>query len=374
MSKKSLILLLLACCSLSAFPQTEGGKSHAVIDWFRHWARIYNNYDTTYVEPDRYHMTAMLHTIEGNEWYTLRSRSSQQSLTFASHPSLRVGPHIGWHFLLLGYNLDVLNLGKERVKKREMEISIYTNRFGADFFHRKTGSDFSLHSSRGYAHALDPFEGTRTDAIQSSLIGLNLYFIANHRHFSLPAAHRLLTRQRRSAGTWKYGISITQHDVHIDHCKLNTLIPGATTAATLKPGTPAPGTLKPVPTTGIQAERVKYMDFGVSGGYAYNWVPRQGWLLSFDLAPSVGYRRADRSVWSDAAMPEGTSPFKKGLYYRGNFNADMTARIGMVWNNTRNYVGISLVAHTFNYRQHDLTSNDTFITCKFYTGINFWKR
>ena len=353
MSKKSLILLLFACCSLPAFTQTEGGKSHAVIDWFRHWARIYNNYDTTYIEPDRYHMTAMLHAIEGSEWFTLRNKSSHQSLTFASHPSLRVGPHVGWHFLLLGYNVDVLNLGKEKVKKKEMEVSIYTNRFGADFFYRKTGNDFSLRSSSGYAPDLEHLHGIRTDAVQTRLIGLNLYFIANHRHFSLPAAHRLLTRQRRSAGTWKYGISITKHDTHIDHDKLSTQMPGA---------------------TGIQAERIKYMDFGLSGGYAYNWVPRQGWLLSFDLAPSVGYRRADRSVWSDTAMPEGTSPFKKGLYYRGNFNADMTARIGMVWNNTRNYVGISLVAHTFNYRQHDLTSNDTFITCKFYTGINFWKR
>lgn len=332
---------------------------------FTKFIKAFDEYDTTYIEPNRYHMTAMLQGTGLAEWFSLRGEESRNRLFFTSRPGYKIGPYLGWHWIFLGYTVDVSTLGREKSKKTEMELSLYSSMLGADLLYRKTGSDFTLRSAKGYDQDLSQYRGTAFDGIKVSVIGLNAYYILNHRHFSLPAAFSQSTRQLRSAGSWKFGFSVTRHNIDIDYDKLNDQIPGGMSSE-------------------MQIAKMKYMDYSLSAGYAYNWVFKKDWLFSIDFAPAVGYKRTSRSVWKNAEndnSPESNElqetvkdRIYKVMFDRGNFNFNVTGRIGLVWNNSRNYAGASLILHNFNYRHRELSMHNTFITLNVYTGLNFWKQ
>ncbi len=334
----------------------------------KRFIKAFDAYDTTYIEPNKYHMTVMLQGTGNAEWFSLTGEESGHRMSFTSRPGYKIGPYLGWHWIFLGYTIDVSTIGGTKTKKTETEFSLYSSMLGCDLFYRKTGSDFTLRRAAGYDQDLKPYYGMGFDGIKVSLIGLNAYYIANHKHFSLPAAFSQSTRQLRSAGSWKFGFSITRHDINIDYQKLNEQIPGGISQD-------------------MQVTKMKYMDYSLSAGYAYNWVFSKDWLLSVDLAPSIGYKRTSRSIWSKAAdpLPEGATRagiinpqdnarLYQALYERGNINFNVTGRLGIVWNNSRNYAGASLIIHNFNYRHRDLSMHNAFLSFNVYTGLNFLRQ
>lgn len=299
--------------------------------------------DTLYVEPNKYNWTAMLQGTSKSESFSLRDRETRSLLSFNSPSGFSIGPYVGWSILVLGYNFDLTTIGREKVKKNEFELSLYTNVFNADVFYRKTGNDFKLFRARELSDAagqpldLSDFYGQRMRGIQVSTIGLNAYYIANYRRVSLPAGFAQNTVQRRSAGTWKLGVGVTKHTIDLDYTQMEQQMPP------LQGNNP------------FQASQIKYMDYSLSPGYAYNWVFRRNWLLSMDLAPSLGYKHNLTTS-------------------RGNVNFNVTGRMGLVWNNSHRYAGLSFVAHGFNYRYHDLFMHNAFFTLTCYTGFNFMKK
>ena len=327
---------------------------------FVRFIKAFDEYDTTYIEPNRYNMTAMLQGTGTAEWFSLRGEESKSVMGFTSRPGYKIGPYIGWRFIFIGYTMDVRTMAHERTKKTEFELSLYSSMLGADLIYRKTGSDFTLSRSRGFDQDLSAYYGMGFDGIKVALTGLNVYYIQNRKQFSLPAAFSQSTRQLRSAGSWKFGFSVTRHSIDIDYNKLNEQIPGGVSQD-------------------MEVSKLKYMDYSLSAGYAYNWVPKKDWLFSIDFAPSLGYKRTNRNVWmtEQVSNPSGTKNEERLyniMYERGNFNFNVTGRVGVIWNNSRNYAGASLVLHNFNYRYKELSMHNTFITFNLYTGMNFWKK
>lgn len=326
---------------------------------FKRFIKAFDEFDTTNIEPNRYNMTAMLQGTGTAEWFSLRGEESRNVLGFTSQPGYKVGPFLGWRFIFLGYTVNTHTHGRESTKKTEFELSLYSSMLGADLIYRKTGSDFTLHRFSGQNMDLSPYYGQKFDGIKVQLTGLNVYYILNHRQFSLPAAFSQSTRQIKNAGSWKFGFSITRHNIDIDYNKLNQQIPGGISQD-------------------MEEDKLKYMDYSISTGYAYNWVPHKNWLISVDFAPSLGYKRTSRSVWkTEEVMPpvETTeNRYRMVMFERGNFNFNVSGRVGLVWNNSRNYAGASIVIHNFNYRYKELSMHNTFLTFNLYTGMNFWKK
>lgn len=340
-------------------------KSGGIIKRF---IKAFDEYDTTYIEPNKYHMTVMLQGTGNAEWFTLKGEESLSRLSFTSRPGYKIGPYVGWHWIFLGYTVDISTLGREKSKKVETEFSLYSSMLGCDLLYRKTGSDFTMRKATGYDQDISQYYGSGFDGIKVSLIGLNAYYIANHKHFSLPAAFSQSTRQIRSAGSWKFGFSITQHKIDIDYQKLNEQILGGLSKD-------------------MQVSKMKYMDYSLSAGYAYNWVFHKDWLLSIDIAPSLGYKRTNRSIWrktidtpsdnstsSIVTDPNDNTRLYQALFERGNINCNLTGRLGVVWNNSRNYAGASLIVHSFNYRYKELSMHNTFLSFNLYAGLNFLKQ
>ena len=337
-------------------------------NFFVRFIDAFDTIDSTYVERIAYNFTAMLQGTENYEFYTIGARDYASRLAFAQHPDFRIGPYFGWRWLFLGYTFDVTNIGRHSVKKgRKFEFSIYTSMFNFDLIYRKTGSDFFLRRVTGLGDEARTLEGSDTRFIDASVIGANIYYNFNHRRFSAPAVFSQSTIQRRSAGSWQVGLGVTHHDIHYHYSEL----PEALFAQTDDDGHYR------------SLERLKYIDYSLTGGYAYNWVFCRGWCLGTAVTPAIGYKRTSAKtviVAPDAVSDEEPyeSPFINKLdeifRRRGNINFDVTGRLGIIYNTGRWFTGAFGVIHNYNYVGGGLQFTNTFGTANICVGFYFHRK
>jgi hypothetical protein len=57
-----------------------------------------------------------------------------------------------------------------------------------------------------------------------------------------------------------------------------------------------------------------------------------------------------------------------------DINFDLITRAGITWNNSKYYVGASLVLHTYDYRKPTFSMTNSFGSLRIYMGFNFWKK
>ena len=151
--------------------------------------------------------------------------------------------------------------------------------------------------------------------------------------------------QRKSCGSWKVGFAYTRHELDFDY---NALPP----VLTHNPNHEL--------SQDFQVDKVKYTDFSLSCGYAYNWVFVRNCLACLSLNPAVAYKT------SRINKAEG----EKDDWYR-NFNIDFILRAGVVYNNSKYFVGTSFVGRTYDYYRNNFSLNNGFGTLQVYAGFNF---
>lgn len=328
------------------------------LNFVQKFVRAFSEQDTTYITPNRYNWAFMLQNTNSFESYKLNSRANRQQLNFYSKPTVKVGPYFGWRWIFLGYTFDVNSLGNGgKSRKTEFELSLYSAMLGCDLIYRHTGSDFMLHKVKGFGPAGDMLESTEFDGISVKTKGINVYYIFNHKRFSYPAAFAQSSVQRKSCGTWSVGLSYTHHELDFD----TESLPDAVIS---NPDYPF--------SENFMFRQLKYSDFSVNCGYAYNWVFKRNMLLCVAVTPSIGYTKTHSLPLSDAESGDdiaSSSPLRLE-----NINIDVTSRVGLVWNNTKYFAGLSLIAHNFNYWRNRLALHNTFGTLNFYIGFNFHKR
>lgn len=368
MLKKGIILLVLccSCCYISAddfatekFTDADSAyvkpKKDNIIKRF---IKAFNAMDTTYITPNKYNWAFMLQNTNSFETYSLHSREINQKLSFSPKPGIKIGPYFGWRWIFLGTTFEVSSLGEgHKVEKTEFELSLYSSMLGCDLIYRRTGNDFKLRKVKGAGEVAQSVEGRRFEGINVNVTGINAYYIFNHKRFSYPAAFAQSTVQRKSCGSWKAGLSYTLHELEFDYNKLpNELISDK-----------ANGRLS----NDFRIDQLKYHDFSVSCGYSYNWVFKKNWLLCMSLTPALGYKQTATDV---TKIAETTTQKEMPKFDFDNFNVDLIARVGLVWNNTKYFGGMSLIVHNYNYRHNKLTIRNTFGTLNVYLGLNFHKR
>ena len=326
---------------------------------FTRLVRAFDEFDTTYITPNYYNWAFLMQNTNTFEYYNLNSRQQEQRIGFSPHPSIKVGPYLGWRWIFLGYTFDVASLGKSESRRTEFELSLYSSMVGCDLIYRRTGDNFRIHSVSGFGDEAERVEGHDCKGILIDVTGVNLYYVFNHKHFSYPAAFAQSTIQRKSCGTWKAGFSITQHKMKFDY---KTLPP----ELIRNPEYPL--------SKDFMFERVNYTDFSISCGYAYNWVFRKNSLFCISLAPAIGYKKTNgKSAIENDITPYDDKPLSKAFSIN-NFNLNFTGRMGLVWNNSKYYSGLSLIVHNYNYRHSKLSIHNTFGTLNFYIGFNFKKK
>ena len=317
--------------------------------------RIVNRFDwidTTYIEPQHYNYTVMLQTTHTYDIYTLRSGGeAPQSLTFSPDGNLKVGPYFGWRWLFAGYTFELSNISLNNLKQ-ELTLSFYTSQIGVDLFYRRTGNDYKIRDAQlGHQVDVRHLDGSSFGGIKAGITGFNAYYIFNHGRFSYPAAFSQSTVQKVSCGSWMAGVGYTSNTLSFDHNALQRLIDaklGQQVAAV---------------DSGLMFNKVKYNDFNISGGYAYNWVFAPRWLLAVSAQAAIAYKR------SSADVPDDNQNYLGFMFE--NVNLDGIGRFGLVYNNMRWYAGASVIVHTNNYRKPRFSTNNTFGSMNLYVGYNF---
>ena len=188
----------------------------------------FNDFDTTYISPNRYNYALMLDHFTNYEYYSVGTGAPEpQRLRFTPNPHNKIGAYFGWRWIFLGWSVDTDGLiGKKSGKNRgtEFDLSLYSSKLGVDIFYRRTGNDYKIHNVTGFSDRIPSNYSEDFNGLKVNMKGLNLYYIFNNRRFSYPAAFSQSTNQRRNAGSLIAGLSVSTHNLKFDYTKLPEVI------------------------------------------------------------------------------------------------------------------------------------------------------
>lgn len=370
---KQILLYLFLLLSLSLQAQTEGGEtvtpdtlltdslkpsdpelietSASKSSPFKRAIKKFMNFsdfDTLYISPNHYNYALMTTHFSNFEYYSVTSNLPQpQKLSFSPNPRNKIGLYFGWRWIFLGWSVDVDDIYRKTNRKNkgtEFDLSLYSSKLGVDIFYRRTGNNYKIHKIKGFPEEIPANYSENFSGLKVNIKGLNLYYIFNNRRFSYPAAFSQSTNQRRNAGSFIAGFSISKHKLDFDYNELPDFIQAA-----MNPG--------------MKVRRVKYTNANVSFGYAYNWVFARNCLACLSFTPALAYKASN----VDAEVHEGKQWYSK-------FNLDFLLRAGVVYNNGKYFVGTSFVGKNYNYSRNNFSVDNGFGTLQVYVGFNFHLR
>ncbi len=305
----------------------------------------FSDFDTLYISPNRYNYALMGTHFSNFEYYSVSSDLPQpQKLSFSPNPHNKIGLYFGWRWIFLGWSVDVDDIYRKTNRKNkgtEFDLSLYSSKLGVDIFYRRTGNNYKIHKIRGFYDEIPSNYSENFNGLKVDIKGLNLYYIFNNRKFSYPAAFSQSTNQRRNAGTFIAGFSISKHNLDFDYEEL-------------------PEYIQEKMNPGMKVNKIKYTNANISFGYAYNWVFARNCLACISLTPAIAYKASD----VDAETHEGKQWYSK-------FNLDFLIRAGIVYNNGKYFVGSSFVGKNYNYHRNNFSLDNGFGTLQVYAGFNF---
>lgn len=308
----------------------------------------FSDFDTLYISPNRYNYALMATHFSNFEYYSVTSEFPQpQKLSFSPNPHNKIGLYFGWRWIFLGWSVDIDDIYRKTNRKNkgtEFDLSLYSSKLGVDIFYRRTGNIYKIHKIRGFYDEIPSDYSEDFSGLKVDIKGLNLYYIFNNRKFSYPAAFSQSTNQRRNAGTFIAGFSISKHNLDFDYQQL-------------------PAYIQERMNPGMKVNKIKYTNANISFGYAYNWVFARNCLACLSLTPAIAYKASD----VDAETQEGKAWYSK-------FNLDFLLRAGVVYNNGKYFVGTSFVGKNYNYHRNNFSLDNGFGTLQVYAGFNFHLR
>ena len=275
------------------------------------------------------------------DYYRFSAHDSKQSVTLTPGSSNKVGLYFGWRWIFLGYSFDVSG----NKPQTDLNFSFYTAAVGIDLFYRKQSEGYKIRRLNGfyqnenkeltdYNHHFDGLTVTQN--------GLNLYYIFNNKKFSYRAAYSQKTNQRISAGSFILGLSYNEQSFLFDHSRFDAPI-------------------REQLDNELKFKDVRYKDFSINFGYSYNWVFKKDFLANISLTPAVGYKNTSLNL-------------KSSKEFLSSINFDLISRAAVVYNNSRYYIGASLVSHTYSYNKSTFSIINGFGVLRVYFGVNFWRR
>lgn len=326
-------------------------KNH-FLDRLYNIAKSFSRIDTNYIEPQHYNYAFMIQNTNTYEIYKLRT-GKNMTVTFSPDLNVKFGPYFGWRWIFLGYTLDISHLGGSN-NRHEFDVSLYSNQIGLDVYYRTSGDNYHISNlSLEKGNDTKSIYGAPFSGIQSSIRGFNLYYITNHHKFSYPAAYSQSTCQRISAGSLLFGIGYTSQKLKVDWEALsetmNKYLGKELTEAVFD--------------SSLVKGEVNYDDLSLQFGYGYNWVFARNCLFNASLSLALAYKHSS-----------GDSDHKNFTFRDfnfDNFNIDGVTRFGIVWNNTKWFIGSSAILHAYNYHKSNFYTNSVFGSLNFYIGFNF---
>ena len=137
------------------------------------------------------------------------------------------------------------------------------------------------------------------DPIKIRSFFLDGYYMFNGKHFSYSAAYDQSLIQRRSAGSFMAGLMYYHSRVSFDD-----------------------NSCWPMVLLMREIGKLKFTQANIGAGYAYNWVPARGWLVSAQLMPMITFYNRSKAYYYDVQDDKGRSIFETGLMDDESFDYD----------------------------------------------------
>ena len=334
-------------------------KKKLLLDFLGEKFNDWNRIDTTYITPQKYNWAVMIQNTNTFENFNIRSRGdSKQMLNLAPRPTFRLGGYFGWRWLFLGYTFDVGGLlGHKSAQKQKtaFDLSFYTSKVGVDLFYRETGNNYKVTNLKSIVK-YDPKVPDQFDGLNLQTRGVNIYYIFNHHYFSYPAAFSQSTVQRKSCGSFKLGFSFTHHRLSLDESKISAQ-------------------LRPYIDESLLFNSVIYNDYNINFGYSYNWVFAKNFLFCASFSPGFAYNVTHYDAENTPSTQEDDNQSNLLSWFKfRKLSIDYIIRLGLVYNDTKYFAGLSFIIHTFNYKNQQIRLNNSFGSLNFYVGFNFKKK
>lgn len=195
------------------------------IKWFgNNWSA----YDPRYSTPSFYMWVGQFQNTFSNEWLDIKYPDNNE-INMHSKLSSKIGPQLGYSFLMYGYTLDLYAL-KGTKRRTEFTLSVNSNLLNADIIYRRTGGDFIMSKLitgiyNDDAHKYIPRDVTDVakmhnvgEMMRYDVTGMNINYFTNHKKYSNPAAFSNGAIQLRSVGSPIIGIGYTHHKLGSSVC------------------------------------------------------------------------------------------------------------------------------------------------------------
>lgn len=226
-------------------------------------------YDSSYYVSYENLITGRFYFSKKYTSFKLRDRLEDYSLTYRPNTTLNmgVGATYKWATLNLAYGFDFLNpeRGRGDTDYLDLQFHSYGRKFITDFFGQFYEGFFLTRNSTNF---IGDGYYLRPD-LRVNQIGASVQYILNHRKFSYRASFLQNEWQKKSAGTFIFGIEAYGGKVKAD----STMIPTfANNAEALR-----------------DIQLMRFFEIGPNAGYAYTWVIKNHFFLTGSASLSLDF-------------------------------------------------------------------------------------
>lgn len=234
--------------------------------------RTFNTYDTTYVQGENDDLYLRLYSNNWLENYRFDFREKGGYMNVSSDIMTNLGISVAWKFIAVSYdeNLNKFFNGYER-HQRSFNLTLNSAKLNFKFYIQNNNltADVTHFSIGDYTYpGKVSFNGSSTRRW-----GLNLCYFFNNSRYSQAAAFSYTRFQKKSQGSFFAGIAFYDKRYTFDFGELPQAI------------------LDRLPEElddHVYTARID--DIFLTGGYAYNWVISEHWMLGISESPLIGYR------------------------------------------------------------------------------------
>jgi hypothetical protein len=282
--------------------------------------------DTSYYETFWHGITARVYAAQKYTHFTIPSNGSIRDLQYVANPKLNLGIGITWHNISLNgfYGLAYLN-NKDTVKGKtkglDLQLHMFPRKWVIDLF---VVMPKGMHANpKGYASP-DPNKYYYRDSVKERIFGFSVMRLPNKKQFSYRAALIGNEWQKKSAGSFLYGVQ-GYYIIMESSNKDSLLVPDKVKNSFPK-------------IAGVTESR--FFTFGPGGGYAYTLVIKKHFFImgsmvfhldvnlmteehgeldfrkNTTIAPSLDYKAAigyNSANWGVNAQIVGNNFWSKGV-------------------------------------------------------------
>lgn len=300
--KRFFLYILMAIVSIASEAETKGLKTviHKT-DSLLTQKYLRTNYDTNYISRPETKLT-LTGRVNFSGQRIRTSGVTDEGMHFSSRADAdyKGTVTVGVNYAGVGINLS-LNPAQLAGKYHDTELNFskYGNTWGGEISYQDARNFNGWYDMEGVGKQDIP-----DDVLHLRTLNINLYYAFNHKRFSYPAAFNQTYIQRHSAGSFLLAMAYQ----------------GQWGDAESQGG----------------ILRLRTNNLGIGGGYAYNCVPSEKWLLHISALPTIVVYSHTSATLDDKRTP---------LHYHFP-QVIITSRGSVVRNFKRSFMGMSMV---FNF-------------------------